>query len=145
MLILGVVLIVMALAAGSAVYWSAHAGEAQRAGSPPAPVSPFPAGATPPPDGKLPADTILAWTVGGLPPGFAAAVRRLPGVVHVVVVSSGTAQLSRTLTPGGAVVSKPPTGMFIPVEVASAGPAALAPFWPAELRPDRTALAHGQA
>jgi hypothetical protein len=93
----------------------------------------------------LPADTILAWTVGGLPPGFAAAVRHLPSVAHVVVVSSETAQLSRTLAAGGAVVSRPPAGMFIPVEVASADPAALAPFWPAELRPGMVALADGQA
>jgi hypothetical protein len=146
-IVLGVALITAALAvaAGSAVYWAGHAGEAPRAGSPSAPVSPVPTGTTLPADGKLPSDTILAWTVGGLPPGFADAVRRLPGVAHVVVVSSGTAQLSRTLAPGGAVVSKPPTGMFIPVEVASADPAALAPFWPASLRPDLTALAHGQA
>ena len=144
----GVVLIVAALAivTGAAVDWSLHAGETPRAGSPsPASGSPLPSGASPPADIELPADTILAWTVGGLPPGFAAAVRRLPGVVHVVVVSSGTAQLSRTLAAGGAVVSKPPAGMFIPVEVASADPAALAPFWPARLRPDLTALAHGQA
>jgi hypothetical protein len=145
LLIPAVVLIAALASAGSAVYWSAHAREAPRAGSPPASSSPLPAGTTPPADGKLPADTILAWTVGGLPPGFAAAVRRLPGVAHVVVVSSGTAQLSRTLAAGGAVVSRPPPGMFIPVEVASADPVALAPFWPAELRPGLIALARGQA
>ena len=63
-------------------------------------------------------DTVLAWTPGGLPPGFAAAIRRLPAVDRVTAVRSGTAWLSRW----GQVDSstrRPPRGFQIPVEVAA--------------------------
>ena len=41
-------------------------------------------------------DTLLAWTPGGLPSGFAGRVRRLGGVVHVTAVRSGVAWLTRS-------------------------------------------------
>jgi D-alanyl-D-alanine carboxypeptidase len=138
----------MAVAAGAAVALATRprgpAAAPSTARPAPGPSSTSPGGATRA-SPSLPPDTILAWTPGGLAPGFAAAVAGTPGVSHVVVVRSGTVWLARTSSASGSVVSRPPAGMFIPVEVASANPDALRPFWPPALRPGLGALARGRA
>jgi hypothetical protein len=65
-------------------------------------------------------DTMLAWTFGPLPAGFADGVRRLPGVAHVVSVINGTVWLTRSNAPNGVVVDRPPPGFAIPLELAAA-------------------------
>jgi hypothetical protein len=138
----------MAVAAGAAVALATRsrgpAAAPSTAPAAPGPSSPSPGGA-PRASAALPRDTILAWTPGGIPEGFAGAVAGIPGVSHVVVVRSGTVWLARSASASGSVVSRPPAGMFIPVEVAAADPVALRPFWPPALRPGLATLARGQA
>ena len=75
--------------------------------------------------------TMLVWVSDGLPARFAARVRALPGVRRVAAVVSGTVWLTRSFDASGRAVDKPPSGMAIPLELAGADPAALAPFVPA--------------
>ena len=72
--------------------------------------------------------TMLAWTFGSLPAGFAGRVAALPAVEHVVPVVSGTAWLTRSYSSTGSVVDHPPHGLAIPLEVAAADLNAYAPF-----------------
>jgi hypothetical protein len=88
-------------------------------------------------------DTLLAWTPGHLPPGFARGVSRLAGVDHAVAVVSGTAWLTRSLDAQGTVVSRPPPGLGIPIEVAGADLRAYAPFLSPADRAMLPALAEG--
>lgn len=75
-------------------------------------------------------DTLLAWTPGGLPDGFARSVVKLPGVDRAVAVVSGTAWLTRSSTGSGSVLDRPGHGLAIPIEVAAAAPARFQPFVP---------------
>jgi hypothetical protein len=99
-------------------------------GQPSPPVTPKGSGstATLPAATPLAPDTLLAWTPGGLPDGYAAAAAGLPGVEHVVAVVSGTAWLTRSTNASGAVVDEPRTGFAIPIEVAAASPLPYMPF-----------------
>src|SRR5207302_1671913 len=87
--------------------------------------------------------TLLAWTPGGLPPGLAAGVAALPGVRHVVAVTSGVAWMTRSASPEGAVIDRPPRGFQIPLEVGGADLRAYAPFLPPADRTLLPALARG--
>ena len=75
-------------------------------------------------------DTFLAWTPGGLPPGFADAVARMPGIRRAVVVASDNVWLTRSTSEEGEVVDDPPPTFAIPLEVAAVHPSAYAPFLP---------------
>src|SRR6266702_8140519 len=75
--------------------------------------------------------TMLVWVSRGLPARFAARVGALPGVRRVVAVVSGTVWMTRSASASGRTVDRPPAGMAIPLELAGADPAALAPFVPA--------------
>lgn len=77
-----------------------------------------------------PPETYLAWTPGGLPPRFGPKVGALPGVVRAVVVRSGTAWLTRSVSEGDDVVDEPPEGLAIPLEVAAVPPARYGAFLP---------------
>lgn len=90
-------------------------------------------------------DTLLAWTPGGLPPGLGAAVRELPGVKHLVTVTSGTAWLTSSATAAGAIVDSPPAGLAIPLEVAAADLGAYRPFLSPADRALLPSLARGEA
>ena len=90
-----------------------------------------------------PADTLLAWVPGGLPPGFAAAVRRLTQVTRSVAVDSGTVWMNRSVSPGGVTVDRPRDGLAIPIEVAGAPLDDYAAFLPPEDRTLLPALANG--
>jgi hypothetical protein len=74
-------------------------------------------------------DTLLAWTPGRLPDGYAEAVRRLPGVARVAVVRSGVVWMDGWTTVSGQA-ERPPKGYRIPVEVASILPGSYARFVP---------------
>jgi hypothetical protein len=90
-----------------------------------------------------PADTLLAWTVGGLPPGFAAAVARHPAVTRSVAVVSGTLWMTRSASPDGVTVDRPKDGLAIPIEVAAARLADYTAFLPPQDRALLPALAGG--
>ncbi|MEX2457553.1 MAG: hypothetical protein WD770_01050, partial [Actinomycetota bacterium] len=97
------------------------------------------------PDRTLEApDTLLAWTPGRLPEGFATRAARIEGVRHVAVVRSGTAWLTGSTSAAGAEVDRPPAGRAIPRELAAAAPAAYRPVLPPPARPLLGALARGE-
>jgi D-alanyl-D-alanine carboxypeptidase-like protein len=89
-------------------------------------------------------DTFLAWTAGGLPPGFAEAVAQVPGIRRAVVVASDNAWLTRSTSEDGEVVDDPPPTFAIPLEVAAVHPQAYAPFLPPADRAVTLALEDGQ-
>jgi hypothetical protein len=89
-----------------------------------------PAASTPPITRFEAPATYLAWTPGGLPDGFRKALPRVPLVRRDVVVASDTAWLTRSFSSSGEVVDDPPSGLAIPLEVASVDPAKYAPFLP---------------
>jgi hypothetical protein len=101
----------------------------------------------PPPPAVKPirADTLLAWTPGGLPRGFGSGVAHLRGVAHVVAMESDVIWLTRSFTASGAVADRPPPGLAIPLEVAAASPSAYVPFLTPVDRALLPALAKGQA
>src|SRR2546426_6274819 len=101
---------------------------------------------SPPPEVQpIEADTLLAWTPGGLPPGLGRAVGQFGAVDHVVSVVSGTAWLSSSISADGARVDVPPPGMAIPLEVGAAAPSAYAPFLTPSDRALLPALERGEA
>jgi hypothetical protein len=63
----------------------------------------------------------LAWTLGGLPEGYADRVRGLADVTVVGVVNSSTAWLSAWRDAGGQT-ERPPSGFEVPVEIAALDP-----------------------
>jgi hypothetical protein len=88
---------------------------------------------------------MLAWTPGGIPSGFARSVGKLPGIDHVVAVTSGTAWLSRSFDASGAQVDRPPAGLAIPLEVAGADLQLYSAFLSPADRAVLPQLARGQA
>ena len=79
---------------------------------------------------KPPLKTMLAWTPGMMPAGFAARARRLDTVDHAVVVSSGTAWMTSSRSAGGSLVDDPDRGFAIPLEVAGVSTRPYRPFLP---------------
>jgi hypothetical protein len=79
--------------------------------------------------GRAPVTTLLAWTPGSLPPGYAEAVRQHPAARRVAVVRSGVAWLDRWTAPSGRPGSTAP-GYRIPVEIAAVRPRSYAAFVP---------------
>lgn len=79
--------------------------------------------------GEAPISTVLAWTPGSLPDGYAASVRRLRWIDAATVVRSGTAWVEGW---EGADRSpaRPRAGFRIPMEVASVRPSSYAAFVP---------------
>ena len=95
---------------------------AYRAGPPsPSPSSPV--------LGAAPVPTLLAWTPGRLPPGYAARVAALRSVRAVTVVRSGVTWLDEW-TDGSGGRSTPRRGYRIPLEVAGISPKSYASFVP---------------
>jgi D-alanyl-D-alanine carboxypeptidase len=79
--------------------------------------------------GDAPIRTLLAWTPGGLPPGFAGSIEALPSVDEVAEVRSGVAWLDAWADRGGPRETPPP-GLGVPVEVAAVEPQSYAAFVP---------------
>jgi hypothetical protein len=89
----------------------------------PAAAAPEPSVA-PPTEVAAPApEVLLAWTAGGLPSGFGAAVERLEPVADATVVQGGTLDLARSLGPEGVVVDQAPPGMAYPLDAIAISPA----------------------
>jgi hypothetical protein len=89
--------------------------------------------------GEAPVRTLLAWTPGGVPEGFAEAVAALPPVRRVTEVRSGVAWLDAWADRGGPGRSPPP-GLRVPVEVAAVDPGSYAAFVPPAERAEVEAL-----
>ena len=83
----------------------------------------------PPVLGTAPVRTLLAWTPGQLPDGYAETVGRLRAVRRVAVVRSGVAWLDAWHDASGAT-RRPPEGYRIPLEVAAVDPGRYAAFVP---------------
>jgi D-alanyl-D-alanine carboxypeptidase len=83
-------------------------------------------------------ETFLAWVPRGLPRGFAAAVRDLPQVGSVTVVSEDDVWLRGSWNAAGEVADDPPAGYRIPLDAAAIDPRTFARFLPP---PDRATLA----
>jgi hypothetical protein len=94
--------------------------------------------------GKAPVDTVLAWTPGALPVGYASAIRGHPAIRSVAVVRSGVAWLE-AWTDASGDRSSPPPGMAVPVEVAAVEPATYRDFVPPADRQAIGRLAGGGA
>ena len=91
------------------------------------------------------ADTLLAWTPGGLPAEFSVRVADLRHVDHVVAVASGIAWLTRSFSGTRAVVDRPSNGLAFPIEVAGADLGTYAPFLAPADRAFLSELARGEA
>jgi hypothetical protein len=81
-------------------------------------LDPGPRPSPPPVIRTVSPDTLLAWTPGGLPDGFAKRIGRISGVVHVTSVRSGVAWMTASFTEDGERVDRPSEGLAIPLEVA---------------------------
>ncbi len=79
--------------------------------------------------GEAPVSTLLAWTPGRLPDGYARAVRELRAVRSVTVVRSGVAWMDRWRDQAGPPRASAPT-YRVPVEVASIDRRSYAAFVP---------------
>jgi D-alanyl-D-alanine carboxypeptidase len=132
------------LAGGSAVGIVAQ----EAAGPPHHPVpsaSPTPSASPKQATTEAEVDTLLAWTSGRLPPRLGRDVGALPGVAHVVTVSSGTAWLTSSTAADGTKVDRPPAGLAFPIEVAALAPGAFGPFLSPEDRWVLAELGAGEA
>jgi hypothetical protein len=89
--------------------------------------------------GEAPIRTLLAWTPGGLPEGFAEAVRRQPPIRRVTEVRSGVVWLD-AWADRGRPDRTPPPGLRVPVEVAAVDPRSYAAFVPPADRAEVEAL-----
>jgi D-alanyl-D-alanine carboxypeptidase len=94
--------------------------------------------------GMAPVPTMLAWTSGGIPPGFAEAVRGLPSVRSVTSVRSGIAWLDAWEDASGRR-DRPRRGYRIPLEVAAVDPVSYASFVSPAERPAVRGLTGGGA
>lgn len=94
--------------------------------------------------GKAEVRTLLAWTPGGLPPGYVEAARRLPGVRAATEVRSGTVWLTGWGR-SGSRLETPPSGLAFPVEVAAVEPRSYRRFVPPADRVAIRSLAEGGA
>jgi hypothetical protein len=89
--------------------------------------------------GEAPIRTLLAWTPGGIPEGFAEAVAGLPPVRRVTEVRSGLAWLDAWADRDGPP-DTPPPGLRVPVEIAAVDPGTYSAFVPPAERAEVEAL-----
>jgi hypothetical protein len=94
--------------------------------------------------GEAPIPTLLAWSPGGLPPGYATAVRGLDEVRSTVTVRSGVAWLSEWRDREGETRTLR-KGLSIPIEVAAADIRGYLAFVPPVERAEFAALSSGNA
>lgn len=71
---------------------------------------------------------LLAWTSGGLPPGFSALAAGRPEVERIAVVRGGQADLLSSRAADGTQVDAAPPGWALPLDVVAVDPAAYAGF-----------------
>jgi D-alanyl-D-alanine carboxypeptidase-like protein len=138
--------LVGAVAGGALVLSMPVPGEpaARRPRDPSAPVARRPSVSDEAVIGKAPIRTLLAWTPGGLPSGFAGSVDALPSVREVAEVRSGVAWLD-AWADRGSPRETPPPRLRIPVEVAAVEPPAYVEFVPPADRAGVRALGGNRA
>jgi D-alanyl-D-alanine carboxypeptidase len=95
--------------------------------------------------GEAPIPTLLAWSPGSLPSGYATAVRGLDDVRSTVTVRSGVAWLSAWRDREGETRTPPRLGLSIPMEVAAADIGDYLAFVPPVERAEFAALSDGSA
>ncbi|MEX1262954.1 MAG: M15 family metallopeptidase [Actinomycetota bacterium] len=76
----------------------------------------------------------LAWTPGGLPPGFREQVGTLEGLADAVVFAGDTVWLTRSLDANGEVVDDPRAPYEHPLDGFAVSPTEVAPFLPVAVR-----------
>lgn len=100
-------------------------------------------------DGSQPAaedaSVLVAWTAGGLPDGFGAAVAGLDGVVAASVVRGDVVDLAASWDRDGNPVDRPPAGMVIPLDALAVDPRKHAALSPAHERAVFAGLEPGEA
>ena len=89
-------------------------------------------------------DSFLAWVQGRLPKGFGARTRHLAGVGRVATVAENNVWLTRSWSPDGVVVDRPPRSFAIPLDVAAVDPPSFASFLPQADRAMAGALERGE-
>jgi hypothetical protein len=94
--------------------------------------------------GEAPIRTLLAWTPGGLPSGFAGSVEALPSVNEVTEVRSAVAWLDAWADRGGPR-NAPAPGLRMPTEVAAIEPRSYVAFVPPADRAEVRALGGNRA
>ncbi len=140
---LGRALVAVGIVGLLAILW-ATCGHGKPSASPTHSTTPSPTG---PAGGaiQMPPATLI-WITGGLPTGMRGNLMGLKHVAHAVTVVQGTAWLTRSTAPGGAIVDSPARPYGIPIEVFAADPGAYAPFLPPQIKKDFTnALKAGDA
>lgn len=109
------------------------------------PASPTPAAVKPAPVPEPPDRVLLAWTPGGLEPGFDERVAASPRVEATTTVSGGLAELASSVDPEGRRVDTPPEGFVVPLDVIAFDPATYPAFVPASPKAAIAGLADGEA
>lgn len=71
---------------------------------------------------------LLAWTSGGLPPGFADTAINRPEVARATVVRGGQSDLLASTRADGTAVDAPPPGWAIPLDTVAIAPDSFASF-----------------
>src|SRR6202162_4979617 len=140
---LGRALVALGIVGLLAILW-ATCGHGKPTASPTHSTTPSPTG---PAGGaiQMPPATLI-WITGGLPTGMRGDLMGLKHVAHAVTIVQGTAWLTRSTAPGGAIVDSPARPYGIPIEVFAADPGAYAPFLPPQIKKDFTnALKAGDA
>jgi D-alanyl-D-alanine carboxypeptidase len=99
----------------------------------------------PAPDPGRDGGVLLAWTAGGLPPGYADAVRSVPQVEDVTVVQGGLLGLVGDDGADGAVVQRVTPGWEIPLDVLGVDPTGYRGFAEGPARRAIGTLAPGEA
>ncbi len=74
--------------------------------------------------------TLLVWTSGGLPPGFASDVASIPGVTASTVVHGDMIRMLATSASDGTPVDRAPDGWAIPIDAFAVDPSTYAAFQP---------------
>lgn len=91
------------------------------------------------------ASVLVAWTAGGLPDGFGAAVAELEGVVAASVVRGDVLDLAASWDRDGTQVDGPPAGMVIPLDALAVDPRKHAAVSPAHEQAALAGLEPGEA
>lgn len=92
----------------------------------------------PPDDVQMPQTAgalLLAWTVAGLPDGFATAASEIQGVTQVTEVVAGRLNLTSSRDSTGTLVDRSEPGWAIPIDAIAVDPATFSTFVPTGQRP----------
>lgn len=89
--------------------------------------------------------TLLVWTSGGLPAGFAGDVARIDGVEHLTAVSGDQTDLVASTSADGTPVDRVDDGWAIPLDTIAIDPVSFGRFAPPDARASIESLEPGDA